>query len=300
VLSFSVVTPSLNQGRFLAETLRSVVSQAYPCLEYVVVDGGSTDRSLEILASHDGSVRWTSEPDAGQAHAVNKGIRSTTGAVIGWLNSDDVYRPGALEAVASYFAANPAVDVVYGDADVIDASSVVNGRYPTAPWDPAQLKQRCFLAQPAVFFRRRVVDRYGALDKRLHFCMDYEYWLRLAAGGARFAYLPRVLAATRLHPDTKTLGSRLQVHTEIDRVLRSTTGRVPDGWLVNHAHTWLELHGVTSAATPLRFGLSSAALYMALSLRWNGLPSAGLVRLAARRILGGLVYQLRPRSRFSV
>jgi glycosyltransferase involved in cell wall biosynthesis len=299
VLSVSVVTPSLNQGRFLADTLRSVGSQGYACLEHVVVDGGSTDQTVQILAQHRGTLRWTSEPDTGQAHAVNKGIYSTAGAVIGWLNSDDVYRPGAIQAVADYFQANPSADVVYGDADLIDAAGLVTGRYPTAAWDPAQLQHRCFLAQPAVFFRRGVVDRFGVLDERLQFCMDYEYWLRLAAGGARFAYLPRVLAASRLHPETKTLGSRLEVHTEIDRVLRAMTGRVPDGWLVNHAHTWLELRGITSSATPLRFGVSSAALYMALSLRWNGLPSAGLVRLAARRILGGALYQVRPRSRLS-
>jgi glycosyltransferase involved in cell wall biosynthesis len=292
MLSISVVTPSLNQGRFLRETLDSVLSQSYGCLEYVVVDGGSTDHTLTVLAAAGAQVRWTSEPDSGQADAVNKGIRSTSGDIIGWLNSDDLYRPGALQTVADYFGAHPGVDIVYGDADVIDQSGAVRGRYPTAAWDADGLIERCFLCQPAVFFRRRLVERFGALDERLHYCMDYEYWLRLSAAGARFGYVPRVLAATRLHPDTKTLGARLRVHAEIDRVLRDKTGRVPDGWLVNHAHTWLELHGITSAATPLRFGALSAALYIVLSVRWHGWPSRGVLRLGGQRIVGGALRRM--------
>jgi hypothetical protein len=165
----------------------------------------------------------------------------------------------------------------------------VRGRYATAEWDPRMLPERCFVCQPAAFFRRRVVERWGLLDERLQYAMDYEYWLRLAKAGARFSYLPRVLAATRLHAETKTLGSRLAVHAETDRVLLGRTGRVPDGWLVNHAHTWLELRGFTSAATPLRFGVLSALLYVALSLRWNGGVSIGLLGLGGRRVVGGVL-----------
>jgi glycosyltransferase involved in cell wall biosynthesis len=209
VLSFSIVTPSLNQGRFIERTIRSVLEQDYAPLEYIVCDGGSTDETAGVLTTYAERVKVVSERDTGQASAVNKGIRLSSGDLIGWLNSDEVYLPGALTQVADCFNQRPEADVVYGDAHLIDAHDAVTGAYYTEPWNPARLAERCFLCQPAVFFRRSVVERFGALDEHLHYCLDYEYWLRLASAGATFKYSPTILAGSRLHASSKTLRARL-------------------------------------------------------------------------------------------
>jgi glycosyltransferase involved in cell wall biosynthesis len=292
VLSFSIVTPSMNQVRFVERTLRSVLDQGYQPLEYVVCDGGSTDGSRAILTSYADRVNVVSEPDGGQAAAVNKGIRLTSGEVIGWLNSDDVYLPGALASVAAYFESNPAVDVVYGDGQLIDADDRVVGTYYTEPWHPARLAQRCFLCQPAVFLRRRVVERYGGLDERLHYCLDYEYWLRLAAAGARFAYVPTNLAAARLYPETKTMGAPLAVHHEINTMLRERLGRVPDSWLLNEAHTLVELRRSTGLRSDrlrelVPYGAEVVAMAARLSWRWNGSVPRSLLASALRPLADG-------------
>jgi glycosyltransferase involved in cell wall biosynthesis len=277
VPTISVVTPALNQGRFIERTVRSVLEQNYSALEYVVRDGGSTDETLGILGNYADCIRVISEFDHGQADAVNRGVRATSGEIIGWLNSDDIYCAGALSTVAEFMASRPEVDVAYGDAQVIDAVDTVLGPYYTEPWNPARLAERCFLCQPAVFFRRRVVERFGLLDERLHYCMDYEYWLRLAAGGAMFAYVPAMLAASRQYPETKTLGSRLAVHQEINTMLRQRLGRVPDTWLVNHAHTLVELnpHGRHGPWPPYSVNVVGRALR--LSWQWNRSVSFALL-----------------------
>jgi glycosyltransferase involved in cell wall biosynthesis len=280
----SVVTPSLNQGRFIERTIRSVLDQAYPRLEYVVCDPGSTDQTPAILERYAGCLRVIREPDTGQADAVNKGIRASSGEIIGWLNSDDVYLPGALSSVAALLASRPDVDVVYGDARLIDANDEPLGSYYTQPWNPDRLVERCFLCQPAVFFRRRVVDRFGFLDERMQYVLDYEYWLRLAAGRATFAYLPTPLAASRLHPETKTLSARLAVHQELNTMLRARTGRVPNSWLLNHAHTLVELRRVKRHRGPVPYAVDVVVQAVRLSLRWNRSVSPGLFELALRPI----------------
>ena len=289
MLRASVVMPSFNQGRFIERAIQSVLGQAYPRLEFLVFDGGSSDETPGILARYAPAVRWVSEPDRGQADAVNKGLRASSGEVIGWLNSDDVYRPCALWAACAFLEAHPEIDVVYGEADFIDADDRVLGRYYTEPWNPARLRDTNILCQPAVFFRRRLVGEHGLLDQRLHYCLDYEYWLRLAFGGARFAHLPSVLAASRLYPETKTLGQRLELHAELNRMLRSYYGRVPDRWLLNHAHTLLELGSGPDPRHRLRYRAAAARRALALSWQWNRSVSPWLAATAVRMLIGGLL-----------
>ena len=266
----SIITPSFNQGRFIERAIRSVLDQDTRGrdLEHVVVDGGSRDETLEVLRRYAGRLRWISEPDRGQAEAVNKGLRRTSGEIVGWLNSDDIYYPGAVRTVCDYLDSHPLVDVVYGRANHIDERDVVLGPYPTEPFEPRRLEQTCYLCQPAVFFRRRVVEHFGVLDERLHYTLDYEYWLRLARGGAVFAYLPHVLAGSRLYPGIKTYAGRLKLHLEMNSMMRERLGRVPDQWLYNYAHARLESTSVDSTQH-LRFALALTALTVWASLRWN-------------------------------
>jgi glycosyltransferase involved in cell wall biosynthesis len=223
----SVVTPSLNQGRFLRRALDSVLSQDYARIEHIVVDGGSSDQSLSILRSYGERVFWLSEPDRGQAHAINKGLLLARGDILAFLNSDDALAPGAVGRVVNHFRDNPACEVVYGQAYIVDEADHILGRYPTAPFDADRLRDECFICQPATFWRREAMDRFGVLDEALRFALDYDYWLRLAQGGARFEHLPEVLACSRSYAETKTLAHRMDVLREILAVARRHGGAGP-------------------------------------------------------------------------
>jgi len=234
-MKVSIITPSYSQGQFIERTIQSVASQEGAEIEHVVIDGGSTDNTVEILKRYSPNVRWVSENDKGQADAVNKGIMASDGEIIGWLNSDDIYYPGAIARIVDFFQWNPNVDVVYGMADHIDINDHPFEQYPTEPWNFSRLKKICFICQPACFFRRRIIDMHGMLDESLHYCMDYEFWLRLGKVGMCFAYLPVKLAGSRLYAENKTRGSRLRVHSEINDMLKKMFGRVPNKWLYNYS-----------------------------------------------------------------
>jgi len=236
-VKISVVTPSFNQGPFIEQTIESVLSQkaCFSDFEYIVMDGGSTDETLQILKKYHQCFAWTSEPDHGQAHAVNKGIQCAKGDIIGWLNSDDIYYPGILKTVSDFFEANPGVDVLYGDAALIDGQGKPFGRYLTEKFSLRRLKARCFISQPAAFFRSSAILKYGLLNESLDFCMDYEYWLRLALSGACFAYLPQKLAAARVHSGAKSTHSCLPASAEAIVMLRQKLGYIPATLLVSYA-----------------------------------------------------------------
>lgn len=274
-MKVSVITPSFNQGVFIERTLQSVAIQTGAQIEHVVFDGGSTDETLEILRRFTPAVRWVSEPDKGQADAVNKGIRATDGEIIGWLNSDDVYYPGAIARAVAYFEMHPEIDIVYGKADHIDLEDRPYEAYPTEPWDFDRLKEACFICQPALLFRRRVVEQFGALDTELNYCMDYEYWLRLGKSGARFAHLEEKLAGSRLYKENKTLGARVNVHREINNMFRTLLGSVPDRWLLNYAHAVVESR-LQRSEHPTWFVARLLISSLGAALRWNGGVSSNM------------------------
>lgn len=277
-MTISVITPSYNQGQFIERTIQSVLSQDIPDLEYIVVDGGSTDNTVEILKKYHSQLRWLSEKDKGQTDAVNKGLHLTSGDIIGWLNSDDIYYPRALKTINDYFATHPEVDVIYGDADHIDIHDQVLERYYTEAWDIARLKDVCYLSQPAVFFRRSVVERCGLLDENLQYCMDYEYWLRLALKGVRFAYLPQTLAGSRLYAQTKTSHFRKEVHREINDMLKQKLGRVPDRWLSNYAYAVAEKNDKRTIAIKT----------ILAAFHWNRWISKSLLNICVKQLAVGI------------
>ncbi|GAB4453767.1 MAG: glycosyltransferase family 2 protein [Anaerolineae bacterium] len=217
--TISIVTPSYNQAAFIEATIQSVLAQNYPHTEHLVVDGGSADGTLDILQKYERWLRWRSAPDRGQADAINQGFRQATGDIVAWLNSDDIYLPGALQAVARFFTQNPSVDLLYGDYCFIDDQGSTVLRRREIPFDfNILLYGLDYIGQPTVFFRRYLLARFGYLDESLHYGLDWEYWLRLASGGARFAYLPRYLAATRLHAAAKTITAPPRMHAEHRRI----------------------------------------------------------------------------------
>jgi glycosyltransferase involved in cell wall biosynthesis len=283
-MQVSVVTASFNQGQYIERTLLSVLSQDWKCTEYVVFDGGSTDETLHILRKYAANVRWYSEPDTGQANAINKGIQATTGEIVAWLNSDDVYYPGAVRAVMEYFIAHPEVDVIYGMADHIDQNDKPFEDYPTEPWDFERLKFTCFLCQPAVFLRRKMFATYGLLNENLKYCMDYEYWLRLGAAGVSFAYLPRKLAGSRLYQENKTMGARVKVHAEINDMFLRRFNRVPDRWLYNYAHAVVERRWDRNQS-PKRFHVDLWLQCMFAAIYWNKKISPEMAQTTSTWIL---------------
>jgi len=196
----SIVTPSFNQGRFIEENIRSVKCQDYPNIEHIVIDGGSTDNTVEILKKYEGiyNLRWVSEPDEGHADAVNKGFAMAQGEIIGWLNSDDVYFDrGAISAVVEAFQKHPEADIIYGDVAYMWEDGTILRVQCVPGFRYSRLLRGCFLEQPSVFFRRHVVEEHK-LDKRLKVAIDYEYWLRIGKL-YRFVHIPRILAADRNH-----------------------------------------------------------------------------------------------------
>lgn len=233
-LSLSVITPSYNQGQFIERTIESVLCQKVP-VEFLVFDGGSTDETVSILEKYEDQLSWVSEKDGGQADAVNQGLRAASGDVVGWLNSDDIYYPGCFDAVLEFFEKNIDVDVVYGLANHIDIDDNVLNAYPTLPWDFKKLTKDNYLCQPAVFFRKKIVDEFGVLDDELHFCLDYEYWLRIGRLKP-FYYLEQTLAGSRMYPENKTLSNPIKVLTEIFSVFQKYKFRIDGNWIFGHAH----------------------------------------------------------------
>lgn len=201
----SVVIPSLDQAQYLEQALRSVLAQDYPHMEVLVIDGGSTDGTLDILHSYEGRVRWISEPDSGQANAVNKGWRLAQGEILGWVNADDVLEPQAAAAAVQAFQLNGPVACVYGRCQFIDSSGRKIGDYAARPYDYFDLfvGGEDYIPQPAAFVRRMHAFEAGLLNENCRYVLDYDFWLRL---GMRhpFLHVPMLFASLRIHHATKT------------------------------------------------------------------------------------------------
>ena len=202
----SIVTPSYNQGRFIEETIRSVLFQGYPNLEYIIIDGGSKDETLKILKKYTKEVKWVSEPDNGQSDALNKGFKMAKGEIIGWLNADDTYTPDAVKTAVDFFSTHPDIEMVYGQCNFINERGGETGEWiDKLDFDYYLLADKVlnFIPQPAVFFRRRVFDKVGFIDANLRMAMDYDFWLRIGKK-CKVAYIPKILANFRIHKNAKS------------------------------------------------------------------------------------------------
>jgi glycosyltransferase involved in cell wall biosynthesis len=225
--AITVVTPSYQQGRFLDRTIYSVVSQRYPRLEYVVQDGGSSDGTLDVLRQFDHALtRSVSEPDGGQADAINRGFLETTGEIMAWLNSDDLLLPGSLAYVARYFAGHPDVDVVYGNRLLIDENDGQIGTWILPRHDDLALTLADFIPQETLFWRRRAWEAVGGrVDPDFGYALDWDLLLRFRDSGAKMVQLPRYLGAFRVHDDQKTTMFELLGLDECARLRARVHGR---------------------------------------------------------------------------
>lgn len=227
--SISIVMPSLNQGAFIEEAIRSVLLQSYPRLELIVVDGGSTDGSVRTIAAYgDSLTAWVSEPDSGPPHALNKGFRQATGDILGFLNADDYLLPNALARVAAEFGERTWADVVSGHGYYATPASELGPPIFSDPWNGQRFVHgACVLVQQATFFRRRAFERTAGFNERRKTSWDMELWADLAGAGATFRVFNEFLAAFRLHPESLTgdLQFRTQCQQDTHEILRGVRGR---------------------------------------------------------------------------
>lgn len=215
----SVITPSFNQGRFIGETLESIRAQRYPDLELIIMDGGSSDETASVVSSFGSLVtHFTSEPDRGQSHAINKGLKMATGDILCWLNSDDVYLHGALNAVAHAFCSNPEWDWISGPSLKFgDALHSLDGKYEL-PRSRVEWLLHCPITQPSTFWRRRLYEEHGGIDESFNFALDYEYWARFIFSGESLHFLNRPLSGYRLHDESKTVALSEEFASEEERI----------------------------------------------------------------------------------
>jgi glycosyltransferase involved in cell wall biosynthesis len=268
----TVITPSYNQGRFIEDTIKSVLSQDYPRIEYIVIDGGSRDNTLEILRKHEDSLSWLSGPDNGQTDAINKGFRMAKGEIVCWLNSDDTYEPGAIKKAVDVFISDPDVMMVYGEGNEISEEGTFLHRFPaTQDFDLWVLTYiHDYILQPTTFFRKIIFDEIDFPDESLNWCMDWDLWIRI---GIRFkvAYVNYVFANSRIYSDTKTASGGIRRLKEIISVMRKYGSRkFPLGTF---------LYGVDTLETICR--TNYYFLFLCLSPLFN----------RARKILASIQYQ---------
>lgn len=231
-IKISIITPSFNQSEYIDRTIKSVLDQDYLNLEYIIMDGGSNDGTIDVIKKYEPRLAfWKSEKDRGQVNAINNGLNQSTGEIVGWLNSDDVYKEGTLSLIADYFEFNPEVDIVYGNSDIIDAVDNKIGKYisETPSFIKWAYKGQIFVSQPSLFFRRRVFDTLGLLDESLPINFDHDYWFRALLNRFHMEYVNKTFSSLRWHTETisfKATGKHRHLHLLILRKNKILAARV--------------------------------------------------------------------------
>jgi hypothetical protein len=257
----TIVTPSYNQGQFIRATIESVLSQDYPKVEYIVMDGGSTDETAAVVKDYASRLTFVSERDRGQSHAINKGFQRGRGEILAWINSDDVLVPGAISAAVRAFSAQPECGMVYGEGYVIGIDGEVQGRFPhSRPFDLWRLVYLSdYILQQASYFRRTALDEVGYLDEQLHYGMDWDIFIRI---GMKYpvCYIPEYLGCIREYAATKSSAGGLVRARELHALLRKHTGmRLPPGSIVYCGETYLRLARAWLERAPASLGLLARA-----------------------------------------
>jgi glycosyltransferase involved in cell wall biosynthesis len=248
VREISVLVPSLNSGRFIAEAITSALQQRPAPLEVLVQDAGSTDQTMVELARFGGSVKVVQESDRGQADALNRAVARAKGEILVWLNADDLIAPGAFAAVVSSFERSPDAEFVYGDFEVIDAEGRILRRFVSSAYDPARVfTHGCYIFSGAIYFRRTLMERVGQFDDRFHACMDLDYLIRI--GEARSVHAGRTLAQFRLAGSQKSTSMRLQFLRE------------------SHAIRWREARSVRRRVLAIALSLRDAIYLLTQPVR---------------------------------
>jgi len=222
-MKISIITPSFNQVEFIEHTIRSIFAQDYPELEYIIVDGGSTDGSVDVIRKYaDRLTWWVSEPDKGQADAINKGFRRASGDIVAWLNSDDMYAPGVFSDVNAVFEANRDIGMVYGKAVSFDHDGSPLNELQIGDWSLKDLVTFHIICQPAVFMRRSVLEQAGYLDDGYHMMLDHHLWLRIAQR-TKIHHVPRLWAFARHHAEAKNVSQAPKFGEEAFKILEWMT-----------------------------------------------------------------------------
>ena len=262
----TIVTPSYNQGCFIRATIESVLSQDYPHVEYIIMDGGSTDETASVVKDYASRLTFISEKDRGQSHAINKGFRMAQGSILGWLNSDDLYLPGCIRTAVDAFQRNAAAGAVYGEGYLIDYSGNTSCRFPHTEafnlWRLVYLSD--YILQQSVYFRKDVLDDLGYLDENLHYTMDWDILIRI---GMKYQveYVPEYMGCLREYPAAKSFSGGAARVREIRRMLQRHTGlRVSPGYVVYGLDTYHKLwcdridHALAPMLKPVSEKLKSA------------------------------------------
>ena len=242
----SIITPSYGQGEFIERTILSILNQDYPNLEYYIQDGGSKDGTVDVLKRHEKSLAgWESRKDNGQSHAINLGFSKTSGEIMGWLNSDDLMLPNALNLIAAYFDQHPDIDVVYGNRLIINADDMDIGVWILPGHNSEILSWVDYVPQETLFWRRRLWDKIGShIDESFKFAMDWDLLVRFRDAGGKFGHLPNLISAFRIHDGQKTSALISTTgYQEMDRIRHLIHGLIPSKeeirkavslYLINH------------------------------------------------------------------
>lgn len=288
--SVSIITPSYNQSAYLEATLRSVLEQGLE-VEYIVVDGGSTDGSVEIIKKYSGKLAWwVTEKDAGQADAINKGLRRATGEIVAWLNSDDVYLPGAIQSALNTFAAHPEAGIIFGNVASIDEHGRTFNLQTFGPVTLPDLMAFNIISQPAIFMRRSVLQQAGYLDPSYHLLLDHHLWVRMARL-APLVHIPITLAAARYHAEAKNIARAAQFGAEAYRMVdwMQTDPAFAADFAAHRRRIWAGAHRLN--AFYLTDGGRPAAALAAYALSFAAHPPTALkdwrhILLAKLNLLG--------------
>jgi len=214
----SIITPSFNQGQYIRQTISSVVNQDYENKEYLIIDGGSTDNTIEVIKEHSNRIQyWVSETDTGQSNAINKGLLKSCGDILAWINSDDYYEDNIFQIISDYFKQNPNIDLLYFDVNNLFPSNT-RIHHHRHEYFPEHFLTKVCLHQPGVFWRRRIMEKVGFLDENLHFVMDFDLWIRIYLN-ANIKYIPKIISNFRIHSESKTNNNPVQLYLEKNQVI---------------------------------------------------------------------------------